>query len=78
MKKLLWFLIGMAIILSIPVLLFTRTAPPTKTASKHPSSKAPEVRRHQIPNTLPGNNTIISSNEFIDKKNEKNQFNKGD
>jgi hypothetical protein len=40
MKKFLWFLVGMAIIISIPILLFNREAPPKKATPQGVTSQS--------------------------------------
>jgi hypothetical protein len=48
MKKFLWFLVGMAVIISIPIMLFSGRTPPEKTPEK-----GIEIRRDQAPKPGP-------------------------
>jgi hypothetical protein len=70
MKKFLWFLIGMAIIISIPIMLFNGRTPPTKTPEKEI-----EIRKDQAPKqgsvsdmkpTVHG--AVLPGKEAMDKK----------
>lgn len=46
-KKFLWFLIGMIIAVSIPVLLFNREVPHKETSSKQSPPEEIEMRKNQ-------------------------------
>jgi hypothetical protein len=48
MKKFLWFLVGMAVMISIPVLLFNRDTTNKGTSSRQPPAKGIEIQKDQI------------------------------
>jgi len=47
MKKFLWFLVGMAVIISIPIMLFSPGTPTREAPSKVLPQKRIESREHQ-------------------------------
>ena len=67
MKKFLWFLVGMAVIISIPIILFSPGTPPREAPPKAVPQKEIEVRDNKGQKPGPASDSSKKSLKDIPK-----------